>query len=257
MTLLATLKGKDGFVLAADSRGTFGDPRGVTAQNDNMKKAHILTSHVATLAAGSGELGSLVIDLTKRRLIDEKITGVTAVLEALRKTACENYQKWFPSIPPVQSPALVMAGQAPSRPDLQLTVAGYETDGTPRLFTLVSQLGFPPMLHDYGYALQGVTQYALYLLNRLYEPDRTVEELASLAVYVITETASQDGKVGGPVNVITIVPGSSGCQLMTPEQVKKIEETNKLRANSLRESFYNRREKHEDDKRADCTIDSK
>lgn len=25
-------------VLASDSRGTFGDPRGVTAQNDNMQK---------------------------------------------------------------------------------------------------------------------------------------------------------------------------------------------------------------------------
>ena len=96
------------------------------------------------------------------------------------------------------------------------------------------------MLHDYGYALQGVAQYALYLLNRLYESDRTVEELASLAVYVITETASQDGKVGGPVSVITIVPGSKGCQLMTQTAVQKIQENNILRAKALRDSFYNR-----------------
>jgi len=240
MTLLVALKGKDGFVLAADSRGTFGDPRGVTAQNDNMQKAHILTPSVAVLAAGSGELGSLVIDLVKKKLTAGKIDGVTAVLETLRETARENYQQWFRSIPPVQSPALVLTGQAPARPDLLFTVAGYEPDGTPRLFTVVSQLDFPPMLHDYGYALQGVAQYALYLLNRLYEPDRTVEELASLAVYVITETASQDGKVGGPVNVITIVPSSKGCQLMTPAQVQKIQETNLLRAKALRDSFYNR-----------------
>ncbi len=34
--------------------------------------------------------------------------------------------------------------------------------------SMISQLEFAPMLHDYGFALQGVAQYALYLLNRLY-----------------------------------------------------------------------------------------
>lgn len=240
MTLLAALRGKDGFVLAADSRGTFGDPRGVTAQNDNQQKAHILSPHVAVLVAGSGELGTLVIDLVKQKLAVSKIDGATPVMETLRETARENFQQWFRSIPPVQAPALVMSGQAPVRPDLAFMVAGFELDGTPRLYTLISQLDFPPMLHDYGFALLGVAQYALYLLNRLYEPDRTVEELASLAVYVITETASQDGKVGGPVNAITIVPGPGGCQLMSPDAVLEIQAENQLRAKSLRDSFYNR-----------------
>lgn len=107
---------------------------------------------------------------------------------------------------------------------------------------MVSLLDFPAMLHDYGFALQGVAQYALYLLNRLYEPDRTVEELTSLAVYVITETASQDGKVGGSANVITIVPGPKGCQLITPAEVQRIQGTNQLRAKALRDSFYKREE---------------
>lgn len=238
MTLLVALRGEDGFVLAADSRGTFGDPRGVTAQNDNQQKAHILTDHAAVLVAGSGELGSLVIDLAKKKIAAGNIGGATPVMEALRETVRESYKQWFASIPPVQSPALVMSGQVPARPDLAFIVAGYELDGTPRLYTLLSQLDFPPMLHDYGFAVQGVAQYALYLLNRLYEPNRTVEELASLAVYVITETASQDGKVGGPVNVITIVPGAAGCQLMTREAVQGIQQENQSRAKSLRDSFY-------------------
>jgi hypothetical protein len=46
-TLLVALKGKDGLVLAPDSRGTFGDPRGVTAKNDIQQKAHVLALHVA------------------------------------------------------------------------------------------------------------------------------------------------------------------------------------------------------------------
>lgn len=53
MTLLVALKGQDGLVLAADSRGTFGDPRGVTAQNDTQQKAHVLSRHFAVLTAGS------------------------------------------------------------------------------------------------------------------------------------------------------------------------------------------------------------
>ena len=67
MTLLVTLKGKDGLVLAADSRGTFGDPRGVTAQNDAQQKAHILAPHVAVLSAGSGEVGAFT---SRRRIAD-------------------------------------------------------------------------------------------------------------------------------------------------------------------------------------------
>ena len=61
MTLLVALVGSDGLVLAADSRGTFGDPRGITAQNDAQQKAHILAPHAAVLIAGAGEVGSLLI----------------------------------------------------------------------------------------------------------------------------------------------------------------------------------------------------
>ncbi len=99
---------------------------------------------------------------------------------------------------------------------------------------------FSPMLHDYGFAVQGVAQYALYLLNRLYEPDRTVQELTALAVYTVTETASQDGKVGGPVNVITIKLGAEGCHALTPDVVQQVQAKNDSRSTALRDSFYER-----------------
>jgi len=38
MTLVTCFRGKDGVVLAADSRGTIGDPRGLTAINDTQQK---------------------------------------------------------------------------------------------------------------------------------------------------------------------------------------------------------------------------
>jgi len=240
MTLLIALKGRDGMVLAADSRGTFGDPRGVTAQNDAQKKAHILSPHVAVLSAGSGEVGALVIDLVKQQVAAQGADGVTPVLDILRETVRTQYNNWFPSIPPIQPVPLIQSGQIAVRPDLAFIVGGYELDGIPRIFGLGSLFDFSPMLHDYGFAVQGVAQYALYLLNRLYEAGRAVEELTPLAIYVITETASQDGKVGGPVNVVTVKPGNEGCHTVTPETVRQIQETNESRSRALRDSFYQR-----------------
>ena len=243
MTLLIALKGSDGMVLAADSRGTFGDPRGVTAQNDAQQKAHILSPHVAVLVAGAGEVGALVIDLVKQEVTAKVADGVSPVLNILRDTVRTQYDQWFKSIPAIQPIQLIQTGQVAVRPDLAFIVGGYEPDGTPRIFGLGSLFDFSPMLHNYGFAVQGVAQYALYLLNRLYESDRTVEELSPLAIYVITETASQDGKVGGPVNVITIKPGAEGCQPVPPDKVNEIQKANESRSRALRDSFYQREAK--------------
>lgn len=244
MTLLVALKGKDGLVLAADSRGTFGDPRGVTAQNDAQQKAHVLAPHVAVLAAGAGEVGAMVIDQVRRDVTANNLDGARQVVDVLRNVTRQSYEEWFPSVPAIQPLPLVQAGQVPSRPDLAFILAGYDPDGTARIFGLISSFDFNPMLHEYGFAVQGVAQYALYLLNRLYEADRTVDELTPLAIYAITETASQDGKVGGPVNVITITPAAppdGGCKILPRERVQAIETENASRSQALRASFYSER----------------
>ena len=165
------------------------------------------------------------------------------VLGKLRDHVRQRYGEWFPSVAPIPAPALAQTGQVPSRPDLALLIGGYQSDndgrpGEPQIYQINSATDFSPMLHDYGFAVAGVAQYALYLLNRLYEPDRTVDELLPLAVYAVTETASQDGKVGGPVNVVTI-RAVNGCEALSDEQVARVTEENRERAASLRSSFYN------------------
>src|SRR5207248_11647551 len=82
-TRLVALKGTDGLVLAADSRGTFGEPSGTTAQNDSQQKAHILAPHVAVLTAGSGEVGALIIDEALQTIEQQGLDGVTPVMEVL------------------------------------------------------------------------------------------------------------------------------------------------------------------------------
>src|SRR5712671_6105667 len=107
MTLLVALKGRDGLVLAADSRGTFGDPRGITAQNDSQQKAHILSKRAAVLQAGAGEVGALIVQHAREKIATDRIDGVTPVLNALRDTARANYNDWFPTVPPILPPQLV------------------------------------------------------------------------------------------------------------------------------------------------------
>lgn len=247
MTLLVALKGRDGLVLAADSRGTFGDPRGITAQNDSQQKAHILSKRAAVLQAGAGEVGALIVQHAREKIAADGIDGVTPVLNALRDTARANYNDWFPTVAPIVPPQLVMTGQAPTRPDLAFIIGGYELQeegesGAPtaRIYQMGSGTDFSPMLHDYGFAVAGVAQYALYLLNRLYEDDRGMAELQALAVYVITETASQDGKVGGPVKLVTIAADKGG-KMLDDVAVTKIAEENEGRSKALRDSFFSKR----------------
>ena len=238
MTLIVALRGKDGIVAAADSRGTFGDPRGVTAQNDSQQKVHIVSGHVALLMSGPGELGAQLIADIVQIIQAQGTDGATNVMAIVRATARQRYAEWFPHLPVAVLPGVPQM----ARPDLALIVAGYDADGAgayklPRLYQTVSALDFPPMLHEYGFALAGVAQYALYLLNRLYEPDRSLSDLASLAVYVIKETASQDGKVGGPVRVVTVTPAKGGVAL-SEEDVHKLHASNEERGAALRKSFY-------------------
>lgn len=73
MTLVVCFKGKDGLVLAADSRGTIGDPRGLTAINDSMIKLFQLSKFVGILIYGQAELGAQLILEIKKNLESENL----------------------------------------------------------------------------------------------------------------------------------------------------------------------------------------
>src|SRR5580700_5698623 len=94
MSLLVCLLGTDGLVLATDSRGTFGDPRGVTAQNDQIKKVYIANESVGILVAGAGDLGSTVVS-GFLALPDVASLGVTELTVALHHYARHQFREWF------------------------------------------------------------------------------------------------------------------------------------------------------------------
>ncbi len=230
MSLLVCLLGTDGMVLATDSRGTFGDPRGVTAQNDQIQKLYLANKQVGIMVAGAGDLGSTVLS-GFLALPDTAHLGVTDLTMELHKYARARFQEWFTlfTIKPSANDS------RPARPDLNFIIAGFEATKEPSIYRMSSSLDFAPMLHNYGFGIDGVAQYALYLLNRLYDSESIVGDLECLAAYVITETASQDGKVGGLIQMAVITPTDS--RMLHKEDVEDILQTNKARSKALRKSF--------------------
>jgi 20S proteasome alpha/beta subunit len=234
MTLTVCLQGKDGLVLASDSRGTFGDVRGITAQNDTIKKVY-LVRNVGILSAG-GQQGNMIIEEVAKIAESENISDVTKVMEKVREVGRRKFGEWFPTFPFLPIPG---QNSAFMRPTLQLTIAGYDAEKenmVPRMYSMVSNLDFSPNLHDFGFALGGVAQYALYLLNRLYSFDMNIESLKHLAAYVVTETATQDGKVGGPVQMAVIIPREQ-VYMVTKDEVDSIVTKNQERSKGLKSLF--------------------
>ena len=239
MTLIVCLEGKDGLALVSDSRGTFGDPNNVTAQNDTIKKVHKVSEYVGVLVSGAGELSVSLIDELKQEIKNKSLVGVTPILTELRDVATKRYSDWFKNgflMQPAQG------SDKPLRPVVNIIVAGYDVDanGNPtdrRIYSLNSLIDFAPQRHDYGFALGGVPQYALYILNRLYTKDRTVDELIHLGVYTITETASQDGKVGGPVQGLKITKQGKAAECAKGD-IDVITKSNEKRSKRLKTSFF-------------------
>src|ERR1700733_1892541 len=230
MSLLVCLLGTDGLVLATDSRGTFGDPRGVTAQNDLIKKLYIANNRVGILVAGAGDLGSTVVS-GFLGLPNNASLGVTELTMALHLYAREQFRDWFErfSIKPAGGDS------RPARPDLNFIVAGFDLDRQAKIFRLWSSLDFALMLHNYGFGIDVIAQYALYLVNWLYDPVATIDDLKYLAAYVITETASQDGKVGGPIQLATI--GVGMLRVLDASAIEQIVLANGDRSLALKTSF--------------------
>ncbi|MCE5240135.1 hypothetical protein LLH23_16865 [bacterium] len=227
MSLAVALEGADGIVLAADSRGTIGDPRGLTAINDLQVKLFRLTRFAGVCTYGSGELGAEVCHQLQRVVsaVDEGNQSVDGLEAAVRQTARKLYDDWFEKYPP------------PNRPTLGLLLGGVTSAGTARAVLFPSELDFAPHPAVTGFMAGGVPQYATYLVHRFYDKSKPVTALASLAEYIINETASQDPKVGGAVK-IALITADRGYEELSPQAVENIRCRNESASSALRESFY-------------------
>lgn len=235
MSLAVAIESSGGIVVAADSRATFGDPRGMTGANDTVKKVFAVTKRTVIAMVGAAEIGASLIQEVVTRLQSLPTNDVDTVAETVRITANELYQKWFGQV----SYMPTAAGLAPTpRPDVILLLAGYTSSGQPRIITMMSPApwNFAPNMSTTGFAATGIVPLAVYLLNRLYQRDIGLEIAKDLAAYCIVETASQDGKVGGPLSM-AIVKLDQDMLILDEVQIGQVVERANRHRESLKDSF--------------------
>jgi len=227
MTLVIALEAKDGIIMAGDTRGTIGDPRGLTAISDVHKKIFELTRFCGIGISGSSELGTALLDGIQKKLSDSKVVFVGEAMSQTRLHVRAIYNDWFSQFP------------IDKRPVLLLTIAGcdkIEERRVPKIYLLNSQLDYAPMLFDKGICMIGIPQYATYLANRYYDRSMSKENVAALAEFLIAETASQDPKVGGPISIAIISP-ANGYRELDEKELAQIRQRNDAQRESMKRFF--------------------
>ena len=225
MTLALAIVATDGIVVAADSRGTVGDPRGLTAVNDTQQKLFQF-GKCGLAMAGASEVALAILDELEKKSLNNPTT-IDDALVSLR-TAASICDEWYRGIVPAQWPSVLFI------------LAGYRTSengvsSKPLVFMLNSNTRFAPQLANKYPMMVGVPQYAVYLSHRYYDEGISCDNAAALAEYLISETASQDPKVGGPIHIATIT--ESGFQKLQEDEVKELSQRN-LTLNQRLKTFF-------------------
>jgi len=211
LTLVTAAQGKDFIIAGVDSRGTFGHPDVAFSSYDVMEKIVPVAPHVVVLTYGAGEVGDNLLD-EFRRSLQQPIDGVSEVVGSLQSFCLTRWNQWFANVP------------FQFRPVVAYVIAGLDkTDERycmPRIYTMDSRMGFAPAFHRYGWAHGGVPIYAIYIFGRRYKTDMSVEELAGLVAYAISETATQDLRVGGRIKMMKITP--EGTQALSETEIRDL-----------------------------------
>jgi 20S proteasome alpha/beta subunit len=235
MSLAVAIEAANGIVLAADSRATFGDPRGMTAVNDTVQKIYKLSPRTAVAMVGQAEIGNALIQHIVAGLAAQPSANVDQAAESIRTLGNQFFGQWF------GPPQFMMGASGPvsvPRPDVWFLLVGHDANGRPKIINMGSTppFNFAPNLSTTGFAAAGVMPLAVYLLNRLYRRDLDLEITKDLAAYCIVETASQDGKVGGPIR-LAVVRKDAEAVVLPDNDCKQIVQRSDRHRETLRNSF--------------------
>jgi 20S proteasome alpha/beta subunit len=199
VTLVLALAGTDGVVVAGDSRTAIEeeDRRLVT---DTSRKIFQVSDHVGVALYGRGDLGVYLAERLVREAREREIDGISSLFEFAPRLLAAAYDEATCRI------------QSGSKPPVGFIFAGLDRDvwgiySQPRICSIYEWEGFQPLISTTGWDVSGIVWIAEYLISRFYDRSMTVSHLEELASLAISETASQDSRVGGDP-LITVITAS-------------------------------------------------
>ncbi|MBM4398034.1 MAG: hypothetical protein FJ087_20400 [Deltaproteobacteria bacterium] len=216
----------DDVVIAADRRGTFGDPRGLVALDECVCK---LIPFGGNAALGIVGMPSAVLEPIDAAIAQFAANPGQDRVAVLHQHLHDYYKRHF-GIRPFVANAPVQD----SRPQVNITYVDRRPSGK-GIYSLPSEVNFTPLPIGRPYALAGVSQYALYLYQRLWRADLTATEAAHLASLLITETSKLDPKVGPEPDVLILK--ADGISRLEKKEVDGILKKNDKRIADLAASF--------------------
>ncbi|HEV2195405.1 MAG TPA: hypothetical protein VGR55_07465 [Candidatus Acidoferrum sp.] len=154
MSLAVAIEAANGIVLAADSRATFGDPRGMTAVNDTVQKIFRLSPRTAVAMVGQAEVGNALLQHIIAGLTAQPNANVDQAAESIRTLGNQFFGQWF------GPPQFMMGPSGPvpiPRPDVWFLLVGYDNGGRPKIINMgsVPPFNFAPNVSTTGFAAAG------------------------------------------------------------------------------------------------------
>jgi 20S proteasome alpha/beta subunit len=198
VTLVLALAGSNGVVLAGDRRTAIEEEeRRLVA--DTSRKIFQVSDHVSVALCGRGDLGVYLIEKLAREARMRETDGIRSLFEFAPQFLIAAYEEATCRI------------QSRSKPPVGFIFAGLDRDprgvyGQPRIYSMYEWEGFQPLISTTGWDSSGIVWIAEYLISRFYAPSMTVGQLTRLASLAISETASQDSRVGGEPLLSVITP---------------------------------------------------
>lgn len=210
MTLAMALRAVDGLVLVTDSRIT---GRGDTA--DTSEKFLQVNRDIGVLTYGLAQPGYEGISQLVSEVNQHRWAHFSKIANEAARIFQDSYQSWLERQKEKQfhgPVGFILAGYD-SLETNQFRIVHYEITPNPEQpFGSLTKRLIP------GDLLAAQWHLARYLLTKFYYPEMTVNELAGLAVFILTETMTVEETVGGPIQM-AIITQTAGFQRLHQQDI--------------------------------------
>ena len=229
MSLVIALKGKDGLVMATDTRTTEGYTlEGPKTKDDSIKFVR-LKNDWGLMTYGLTDIGYAGITTIKEELFSnmKKNKSVVALLSQFSQIFCRESSSWEKRNP--KNPR--------QEKDVGFILAGYEREEKKFNIYNFQSPDFLPNKVTGGCILAGKWYLAKFFINKLYKKDMPITLVKDIAAFLLNETMRVEKTVGGLV-CLAAISKADGFKWVTENEVSEAKARNLKFNKFFQEQLY-------------------